>query len=211
MMWRKRTMLLSAVLAVAVIGCGQSRETDRKPAGAEGVQARARTGQNAAVPSAGVPRDGPAAAVFEFLEAVRIGNEQRTTAMLSTVAREKTPEFQGLVNLPASDTARFEVGEVEQVSADVARVACTWADLDERGQAETDEAIWVVRLEPSGWRIAGVAITVFEGEPPLLLNFEDPADRRRKLQWVRQEMLQRAENQKTQARGRENSGKSIRR
>ena len=197
-MWRKCSMAFCAVLAVAVIGCGQSPQTGDKPG-------------DAAVSSADVTRAGPAAAVFEFLDAVRTGNAQRTMAMLSSAAREKTPEFQGVVNLPASDTARFELGQVKQVAADVAQVACTWTDLDEHGQPETDRAIWVVRLEPSGWRIAGVAITVFEGEPPLLLNFEDPEDRRQKLQWVRQEMARRAKIEKIPARGRENSGESIRR
>ena len=78
---------------------------------------------------------------------------------------------------------------------DGARVACTWTDLDADGQPKTDEAIWVVRREPEGWRIVGVAAMVFPGEPPVVLNFEDPEDMLRKQQWVREEIRRRMEKE----------------
>ena len=69
----------------------------------------------------------------------------------------------------------------------------------------------MVRQEPEGWRIAGVAATVFKGEPPLLLNFEDPEEMLRKQEWVQQEMRRRAQQGDLRARGGENSENSIRR
>ena len=89
----------------------------------------------------------------------------------------------------------------------------TWTDIDPDGQPKTDEAIWVLRHESRGWRIAGVAAQVFPGEPPLLLNFEDPQDMIRKQQWVREEIQRRAEKEESgfQAQGGKKSEKSIRR
>ncbi len=157
--------------------------------------------------------DGPAGAVAEFLEAVRTGNDKKATEMLSTEARRRTAALNRSVTPPASDTAKYTVGKVDLVNSDGARVACTWTDLDADGQPKTDEAIWVVRREAKGWLIAGVAAQVFPGEPPLLLNFEDPEDMFRKQQWVREEMRRRMEKEdgEKQAQGTEKSEKSIRR
>ena len=124
---------------------------------------------------------------------------------------QKTASLNRNVTPPASDTARFSIGKIDYVNDDGARVACTWTDLDEQGQPKTDEAIWVLRREQDGWRIAGVAAQVFPGEPPLLLNFEDPDDMFRKQQWVREEMRRRMEAGSSQAQNGEKQEKSIRR
>ena len=159
----------------------------------------------------GAQLDGPAAAVSEFLEALRTGNDERASKMLTATAREKTASLNRNVTPPASDTARFSIGKIDYVNDDGARVACTWTDLDEQGQPKTDEAIWVLRREQDGWRIAGVAAQVFPGESPLLLNFEDPDDMFRKQQWVREEMRRRMEAGSSQAQNGEKQEKSIRR
>jgi hypothetical protein len=131
--------------------------------------------------------------------------------MLSAAAREKTASLNRNVTPPASDTARFTVGKIDYVNDDGARVACTWTDFDEDGQPKTDEAIWVLRREQEGWRIVGVAAQVFPGEPPLLLNFEDPDDMFRKQQWVREEIRRRTEAASLQAHGDEKQEKPVRR
>ncbi len=135
--------------------------------------------------------DDPAAAVSAFLEAVRSGNEKMAAKMLSSRAREKSANRSFAP--PASSTAKFTVGKVEYVHDDGARVAATWTDRDANGQPKTDEAIWVMRRERDGWRITGVAAAVFPGEPPVLLNFEDPEDMWRKQHWIREEMRRRTE------------------
>jgi hypothetical protein len=56
-----------------------------------------------------------------------------------------------------------------------------------------------------------VAETIFPGEPPLLLNFEDPEGTLKKLQWVREEIRRRAEQESNQAKEAENSDNSMRR
>ncbi len=207
-MTRMYGMVFGTVLALLASGCG-------KPAGSD-PSAGAAPATNAAVAGQGTmpaKLDGPAGAVAAFLEAVRTGNDKAAAEMLSTVARQKTAALNRSVTPPASDTAKYTVGKVDYVSEDGARVACTWTDLDADGQPKTDEAIWVVRRETNGWRIAGVAAQVFPDEPPLLLNFEDPEDMFRKQQWVREEMRRRMaeEDSEMQAQGGEKPETTIRR
>ncbi len=201
-MWRTGWIVWLAVLAVGVMGCGGSDETG--PAG--GGEAQSGGGADG-------QQNGPAAAVFEFLEAVRSGNDEKAATMLTKMARQKTAELNMEVAPPGSDTAEFEVGKVEYVDAakTVAHVTSAWSDLDEKSQKRTDDIVWMLRRDPEGWRIAGAAATVFEGEPPLLLDFENPEEMLRKQQWVKQEMRRRAQQGNLQAKGGENPEDSTRR
>jgi len=194
-MYAQRRIAAVALLAVSVVlgaasGCGKSQSAGGKSAPAP--EELASQAEMPTAPSA-VELDGPAAAVRDWLEAVRTGNDEKATAMLTTLAREKTAAMNLSVRPPASETAKYEIGRVRMVGDDAAQVAATWTDLDEEGKPQTDEAIWVLRKEPQGWRIAGVAATVFPGEPPLKLNFEDPEDMLLKQQWLREEYRRRAE------------------
>lgn len=165
-MWHKRWMVLSALLAVGVAGCGGSNEAGQAPApdGAETDAAATDAGQAA-------QQNGPDVAVRMFLEAVRAGDRDRTSELLTSTARQVMDEL-GMVATPSgSRTAEFEIGQVEYLGQDGARVACTLSDLDVNAQRRTERLIWMVRLEEQGWRIAGVAAIVAEG-PPQALNFE---------------------------------------
>ena len=210
-MCKMHGMTLWIALLLVVAGCSKPAGTDPSSTTPQGSEA-AGTATNDRT-DAGAKAGGPDKAVAEFLEAVRTGNDEVATQMLSAVARQKTAALNRNVTPPASDTAKFTVGKVDYVGNDGARVACTWTDLDPDGQPKTDEAIWVVRREANGWRIAGVAAQVFPGEPPLLLNFEDPDDMFRKQQWVREEIRHRMEKEEKglQAQGGEKEEKPIRR
>lgn len=182
--------------ALGLAGCSKTSETPNASADT----------------TAGTTNDeGPAKMVAQFLEAVRTGDDDKARQLLSTVAQQKTAEMNCSVTPPASDTARFEVGQVELVGNDGARVTCKWTDLDENGKPHTDNAIWVVRHEASGWRIAGVAATVFDGEPPLLLNFEDPQEMKKKQEWLRDEIARRSQPEAPQAQRGTNPPDSFRR
>jgi len=135
----------------------------------------------------------PDQAVFTFLEAVRVGNDTEASNMLTPVAREKTQAMQLVVAPPGSDTASFEVLETELVAEDAAHVASKWTDLDDEGKPHTDDILWILRLEENGWRIAGMGTKLFEDEPPLYLNFEDPEDMLRKQKLAEEEIMRRAE------------------
>jgi hypothetical protein len=130
-------------------------------------------------------QDTPDHAVFEFLEAVRTGNDKQAEDMLTPVARQKTTEMQMVVAPPGSPTAKFTIGGVEYVTPekDGAHVWCTWTDVaDDQGHTRSDDIIWVLRHEAEGWRIAGMVTKVYPDKPPLILNFEDPEDMLRKQQ-----------------------------
>ncbi|MGD0897256.1 MAG: hypothetical protein ABR915_05425 [Thermoguttaceae bacterium] len=171
----------SVILGVALSGCGKS---GGQPAGAGSAAGQADSAD-------------PAATVSQFLDAIRTGNDEHAMGLLTAVARQKAVESGRSPTPPASDTAKFEVGEVTTVGDDIARVNCTWTDLDESGKPRTDRAIWVCRREAEGWRVGGVAAVVFEGEDPLLLDFEKPDEMTQKQEWLREEIARR-ENRQTE-------------
>lgn len=193
-------------LAAGLFGCGKSEPPPAAAIGQSGTGSgapTAATSETPANPASIASLEPPAQAVYQWLDAIRTGNDAVATAMLTQVARQKALEQDRSVRPAASDTARFQVGSVEYIGEDGARVASRWTDLDENGQPQTDEALWVLRKEADGWRIAGVAATVFDGEPPLLLNFEDPEEMAQKQQWAREEIQRRyeAQQQAQQAAG----------
>ena len=143
--------------------------------------------------SAAADKAGPDVAVFEFLKAVQTGDDKKAAGMLTKLAREKTAEMEMVVAPPGSETASFEVGQVELLEDRGAYVSSTWTDVGEDGQPHSDQIVWLVRNEPEGWRIAGMVTKLFESK--LVLNFEDPQDMMRKQQQAEQEMMRRAQQQ----------------
>jgi len=180
-MLRTTSIAMLAFSTLFLTGCGS--QTAAEPAAA---QAPADT-------------EGPDKAVFRFLEAVRMGDEQVADSMLTPTARQKTKEMEMVVAPPGSNTASFEVNGVEMVAEDGAHVSCTWSDVDEEGERRSDTIIWMVRREFDGWRIAGMATKVFADQPPLFLNFEDPEDMLRKQQMLQAEIERRSQPAELQA------------
>lgn len=138
--------------------------------------------------TAAAPVVPPDAAVRDFLEAIRTGNDKQAEAMLTDIAREKTAQMDLMVAPPGSATASYKIGEMEVIDGQVAHVSTVWTDTGDDGKPQSNEFVWALRLEPKGWRVAGVAVALFPGQPPLLLDFEDPADMMRKQQMAEQEM-----------------------
>lgn len=196
-MWKMRGIIVSALIVLMVVGCGKTEATKQTSTTAASVNPSAAV---AAAAESDVKLEPPAAATREFLEALRTGNDEKAVRMMSTVAREKAASLNRNVTPAASDTARFTVGKVDYVGENGARVACTWTDLDDEGKLSTDTAVWVLRREDEGWRIAGVAAKVFPDHDPVVLNFEDPDDLLRQQQWVRAEMLRRMQDNGLQAK-----------
>ena len=90
---------------------------------------------------------GPGRVIAEFLESVRTGDDQRAASLLTPLARQRTAEMQMVVAPPGSDTAKFQLRDVELV-ADGAHVATDWTDLDTDGHARTDRIIWICAETP---------------------------------------------------------------
>ena len=125
-----------------------------------------------------------------FLEAVRAGDDENAAGLLTPLARQKTAEMEMVVAPPGSDTAKFQVLEVEVIGAE-AQVATDWTDLDTDGRPHTDRIVWMMRKDADGWRISGMATRVFIDRPPSVLNFEDPADMLQKQQQAEEEIARR--------------------
>lgn len=154
-------------------------------------------------PPASVAASEPAkAAVKQFLEAMKRGDDATARGMLTRVARAKCQEYGLSVAPPVSPNATYAIGESEVVTDDgeVVHVATTWSETDPDGFSTSEDVIWVLRLDPEGWRVVGMAMIVFAGQPPLLLNFEDPEDMLAKQEQVVLELQRRAGQQPAAAR-----------
>jgi hypothetical protein len=179
---------LSVALCFALSGCGKPTETgesSKNPSPAVNSQAKL---------------DGPAAATMEFLEALRTGDDEKAASLLTADARKNTVALNRNITPSASDTAKFYVGKVDYADENGARVACEWTDDSVDGKQKTDRAVWVLRREEAGWRIAGMAYELFPGEQPLILNFENREDMERQQQWAREESRRRDESEALQAK-----------
>ena len=213
-------MPLAALLLVGASGCGTSNNSatshaaPSKQAGAKdagdvagGVEnpgtGPIAEGKTAARPKAArIPlaqTNTPETAVAVFLEAVRKGDDERAAGMFTPLAREKAAGMGIQVAPKGSDTASFEVGKANYLADDGARVPCKWTDVDKENKPRTDEITWMVRKEAEGWRVAGMATVVFEGKPPLLLDFENPQETMQKLELLRREMERQAQSETASA------------
>lgn len=183
MQW-KRWMLAMALLSVAGIGCGG-------PGGDTAPAPEKDTSETAAVKPPQM--EPPAAAVAEFLEAVRVGDDQKAASMFTPAARAQVSQLGYQVAPTKTDTATFEIGDVTYLEGGGARVGATWTDL-----GRTDEMLWLLRSGTEGWRIAGMAATVFEGQPPLLLDFENLEEAMEKIRMLRGTLEQQQASQQAQ-------------
>lgn len=188
---------LSAASWLAVLpGCGKS-ETQPVATNDGADNATTDSENGAAQREADPEADMQAAAgvVRDFLQAIKSGDETVSNELLTPLARQKTAELDMAVAPMGSETASFSVGEVElpeEGDGELAHVASKWTDIDDDGAQRTDEILWVLRREREGWRIGGMATKIFEDQPPLLLDFEDPVDMRRKQQLAEAELERRA-------------------
>lgn len=191
-------MVLVAILPVGAMGCGSSGGAAEGPPGDTAAEGATQTPGSCDNATASAALTGPAAAVFDFLEAVRTGNDRKAAEMLTTTARTKTAEMNMQVAPAGSDTASFEVGEVKYLPEGRASVVCKWSDRDDKGQTHTEEVTWVLREEKEGWRVGGMVATI-AGMSPTFLNFEDPQDMLRQQQLLQEEMRRRTAEGQPQA------------
>jgi hypothetical protein len=199
-----RSIVLGLIVVVfAMTGCGNS--DGNKSAGTNPPQTAPAV---AGSPAPGAPSPAASAqdaklVVTEFVEAIRKGDDDRAKKMLTKVARQKAEETGRCVTPPANDGAKIEVHEPSFPTPehDIVHVPTVWIDLDESGKPRAEKATWVCRLEPEGWRVAGFAAFVFEGEDPLLLSFEDPDDMLKKQQWLKEELERRSQPEPASANG----------
>ena len=157
-------------------------------------------GKSADAPASGAAELTPDQTVSRFLDSICRGNTEQAASMLTLVAREKTAQTQMVLSRPGSDKATYKLCGVEYVAEDGAHVGTVWTDTDEDGQQYDDNVVWLLRKEPEGWRIAGMATKVFDDQPAVILNFEDPDDMLRKQNLAEQEKARRAQAENHEAR-----------
>jgi hypothetical protein len=180
-----------------VAGCSKNDGADPKAEG-QGVAAAESESQGAA---AGLPElpnppedlNSPEGIVYQFLDAIRRGDDEIAAGMLTKTARARIANLGVRVQPKGSDTARFGLGQVEQLSEEGARVGSTWTDLAADGSPVTEEMVWLLHKEPEGWRVTGMAAVPLEGGTPLLLDFENPQEMLQRIEEVRNEARRRAE------------------
>ena len=168
-------VVVLAGLVFVMSGCGDG-STDA-PTAAISSQ------QQTAAPKADSPQD----AVQSFLEAVRRGDRETARGMLTPLAIQKTEEHNLNFSPPGSETATFQIGDVQRVENRTAHVASVWNDLDENGNPRPEQITWVVKQDGSGWRISGMIAEIGPGQPPAVFNFEQPDELLRRQDRVAEE------------------------
>lgn len=192
-----RSTLLVLAVCVGLAGCGGSESSQPVAQGASsaGVTSVKATGSGQSPANADDDAEAeeklpiaatasPAQVVTFFLDSLRAGNQAHVAATLTKKARQETSR-EGLEVRPiGTPDAKYEVGTVDYVGSrkDGAHVQSIWTEIDENGASATYDVIWVLRKQEGGWRIAGMATQMGEGEPPEFLNFENPKEMLRKLQ-----------------------------
>lgn len=216
----KQWMAGLALLAMITAGCGKPSGTGQTAGNADDSSTQA---AGEAKSAEAIQREGPVAVLAQFLEAYRNGDDEKAMPWLSTIARQKMAEEHVNVTPEKSETSRFEIGGVEYLDVEGkssptcpaecsgARVETKLVDKDASGNLVSDRIVWVVRRESDRWGVAGMAAYVFPNEPPLLLNYENPSEMRKKEQWLREEMGRRDQQETPEVQVGKNSKDPIRR
>ena len=142
------------------------------------------------------PESPPDKVLADFLKALRDGDESLAESLLTTKAKEETAKRNLAVQPPGSPSASFQIGKVDYVADDQgAHVNSNWTEKDDQGNSVSYAIVWIMRRQPAGWRIAGMATQVTASSSPVYLNFEDPDDMLRK--WRAAEAALAAEQSET--------------
>lgn len=160
-----------------VSGCGSNPPADSP--GGSGVPSVASTPKTSGGSDPSVlpgklvsaPSD-PKEVVQLFLDSMRQGNGAQLSALLSTLAREEIKRKELEIAPLGSPLAVFAVTEVAPQEGGML-VSSTWTEPDQPGQPATElEVVWELRLEPSGWRICGMAVDPRNGDEVQVVDFE---------------------------------------
>ena len=167
--------MILVVSAFAYVGCGKSTSptTVSHSTPSPVTQESSVTGKVAANPS-NTPDEMIVQVTRDFLTSMLQGNDEKLRSLLTPLARKKGQELGIPFSPPASDTATFTIDDVAMQGDQGAYVFSTLTDKNPRGVNESAEIIWVVAKTNEGWRIAGAAVSLFDGVAKTIINFEDP-------------------------------------
>jgi hypothetical protein len=155
---------------VVLAGCAGSGESgDKKPDSSAAEKPAQGQPDNSAISG------DPLQVVDAYLEGARNGDDKQVNSLLTPIARAEMAKRNFHVAPPASDTTRFELGEVSRPSDQVAYVPCRLIDQKgDNAKPKVSNLVWALRMTKEGWRIGGMAIKVTKDDNPILLDFEKP-------------------------------------
>lgn len=151
------------------LGCGGSTAQKETPKAGNSVATKA-----ASLPSNTTP---PAEVVAQFLDSVRRGDEDTTAKLFTQAAIQELDKYAIKVQPPGSPEATFQIGETRYTDddKDSALVELFWTEVSpETGDKKKTEAVFAVRLENVGWRIAGMVVETEPGKEEVI-DFENLA------------------------------------
>ena len=160
--------LLSLIVFIPCAGCGKTNSAGSGTAESppDSTITATKSGDSSAIGQV----------VQKFLNAVRLGNTEVASKLLTPLALKRTNELDLNISPPGSSTAKFSVGELEMIDAQRAIVLSTWTDLDADGKPSTEQITWALKQSDGIWRISGMAAEVGGNQPPVVVDFENPAE-----------------------------------
>ncbi len=180
MTWKFVSPLTGLICIALMTGCG-SKSGDI-PAASVPAQGTDATTNGAAGTNTLAPE--PDSIVTKFLDSLRAGDRDLAESLLTNKARMETAKSGFRVEPPGTPGMSYEIGQTEYVTEekDGAHVGSIWTERLPTGEVNSFAVIWVLRLQPEGWRIAGLATPTEENQPPIFFNFEDAGDLELKYQ-----------------------------
>jgi hypothetical protein len=142
------------------------------------------------------PAAAPDQAIALFLKAICDNDQETMFEMLTVDARDALRERGMSPGMNAGEGATYEVLEFEYVD-EGAHVACNWLEKQEDGTIGKTPVIWIMHKGKAGWRVAGMAMRVFDDMRPYTFNFEDPTDMIHKQELIDQEIARREQDSVT--------------
>ncbi|QDT67596.1 hypothetical protein MalM25_04960 [Planctomycetes bacterium MalM25] len=166
-----RIALVLSAATILAAGCSDSsapRSAAAKPAAK-------------AVPA---PSNEPVAASAEtFMRAILSGDTAGAAELLTNRAATRYAADPSVLTPMGMAVERFEVGQIRLLDEDEAAVQCL---VTEPGASEPQELCCLLKLEPAGWRVCGLACDSGADEPTVI-SFEEspePASQRAPVQFV---------------------------
>ncbi|MDR1270490.1 MAG: hypothetical protein LBK82_13290 [Planctomycetaceae bacterium] len=168
MSWRFLGMCVVGI-SLLLGGCGGENILPSQPV------ANVSTAETVTTPDTGLPEiSDTRAIVSRFMTAMLHGENQTIRTLLTPAARQKGEEMGIFFTPQTTHTASFTIDQTIPQGENCVYVYTTLTDLNEKGENESVEIVWIVTKKEEGWRVSGAAAALFDGQDKTLLDFEDP-------------------------------------
>jgi len=175
-----RTLITFLLVGFVVsLGCGQADDTT--VSSTTGADTKAVSPAKDFVPiRATKTYDDPQTTVVDFLAAVKAGDDNAATSLLSTAAQRDAWSNGMGITTEGFPNAEFDITEVAYLKENQeAHVMCKGKDQAVTGGEAQFDCVWMLKHEPHGWTIYGMASVVDGFNVPL--NFENQMEMQQTL------------------------------